>query len=180
MSTAKVELIPMQCVRCQQAIPAQPAEVVWVCPHCGQCMQLSDEHGLLPQTIHYAAGIPANTPGKPVWVVAGTVALQRETYSGNETRDMQQFWAQPRWFFIPAYTLPLDQLAQSGVNLLRQPVALQETQTPAPFLPITVHAEDIRPLAEYIILTVEAERRDQLKTLTFTLQLGQPDLWIFP
>lgn len=180
MSSSQVELIPMQCIRCQQPIPAQPDEVVWVCHTCGQGLVLSDDRGLLPQVVHYSAGIPANTQGKPIWVAPGQVTLQRETFQGNETPDMQQFWAQSRWFFIPAYSLALDQLAETGVRLLRQPLALQEVTTPAPFLPVTVHPEDVRPLAEYVLLSVEAERRDQLRTLSFTLQLGQPDLWILP
>jgi predicted RNA-binding Zn-ribbon protein involved in translation (DUF1610 family) len=179
MSQATVKLIPMQCVRCQQAIPAQPDEVVWVCSFCGQGQVLSDEKGLLPQTVHYAAGIPANMAGKPVWVAAGQVTLHRETYHGNNERDMQQFWAQPRWFFIPAYNLTLEQLSTTGVNLLKQPIPLQEVETRSPFLPITVHPEDIRPLAEFIILAVEAERSDQLRNLTYDLKLGPPDLWIF-
>ncbi len=36
MSQATVKLIPMQCVRCQQPLTAQPDEVVWVCANCGQ------------------------------------------------------------------------------------------------------------------------------------------------
>jgi hypothetical protein len=180
MTPATIALIPMQCVRCQQPLMAQPDEVVWVCQNCGQGLVLSDEQGLLPQTIHYAANIPANAVGKPVWVASGQVTLQRETFGGNDTREMLEFWAQPRWFFIPAYTLPLDQLADAGVRLLRQPLVLQEVTNIAKFLPVTVHPEDVRPLAEYVILAIEAERRDQLRSLNFNLQLGAPDLWIFP
>jgi hypothetical protein len=180
MSPASVALIPMLCIRCQQMIPAQPDEVVWVCQNCGQGMVLSNEHGLLAQAIHYAPGIPANTPGKPVWVASGQVAIQRDTYQGNDARDMEQFWSQPRWFFIPAYALNLDQLAEAGVGMLRSPLALQEAPAPAPFLAVTVPPEDVRPLAEYILLAIEAERRDKLRSLSFTLQLSQPELWIFP
>ena len=180
MSPAAVELIPMLCLHCQQPVPAQPDEVVWVCQTCGQGMVLSDDHGLLQQIIHFSAGIPANTQGKPVWVVSGAVTLQRETFSGDNSRDMQQFWSQPRWFFIPAYNLTLDQLVDAGLRFLKQPLLLQESGTPASFLPVTVHPEDIQPLAEFIILAVEAERRDQLQKISFTLQLGQPELWIFP
>ncbi len=180
MSAAKVALIGMQCVRCQQAIAANPDEVVWVCQQCGQGLVLSDEKGLLPQIVHYAAGIAQNTPGKPVWVAAGQTTLQRQTYRGDNSRDMLAFWATPRWFFIPAYSLPLDDLAEMGVRLLRQPPTLQEGSGPAAFLPVTVHPEDIRPLAEYLVLALEADRRDFLRSLTFTLQLGTPELWIFP
>jgi hypothetical protein len=130
--------------------------------------------------VHYSTGIAPNAPGKPVWLVSGQADLHRETYSGDNSRDMQAFWSQPHWFFIPAYELPLDDLAESGVKMLRQPLIFQETNIPSPFLPVTVHPEDIFPLAEYLVLAFEADRRDYLRTLTFTLQLGSPDLWIIP
>jgi hypothetical protein len=180
MTPVKVELIAMQCVRCQQAIAANPDEVVWVCTQCGQGLVLSDENGLLPQVIHYAAGILPNAKGKPVWVTTAQAMLQRETYDGDKTRDMQEFWSQPRWFFIPAYDLSLNDLAEIGVRQLRQPPALQEGTSPAGFLPVTVHPEDIRPLAEYLVQALEADRSDHLRELSFTLQLGTPELWIFP
>lgn len=179
MSPAQVELIPMLCLKCQQPITARIEEVVWVCQDCGQGLVLSDEKGLLPQVVHYAAGIPANTTGKPVWVAPGQVTLQRQTYSGDRSQEMLAFWSQPRWFFIPAYELTLDQLAQTGVNMLKQPIPMQEAGSPAAFLPVTVPPEDIYPLAEYLIMAVEAERSDKLRALSFNLQLGQPELWIF-
>lgn len=180
MSPAPVELIPMFCLKCQQPVLAQPDEVVWYCQNCGQGMLLSDDHGMLPQAIHFSGGIPANAQGKPVWVVAGSVTLQRQTFSGDNSGDMQQFWAQPRRFFIPAYSLTLDQLVDAGLKFLKAPLPLQESATPAPFLAITVHPEDLVPLAEFIIVAVEAERRDQLQSINFSLQLGPPELWIFP
>lgn len=179
MSPARVELIPMLCLKCQQPIPARIDEVVWVCQTCGQGLVLTDKQGLLPQVVHYAGNIPANTPGKPIWVAPGQVSLQRQTYSGDQSKEMLEFWSQPRWFFIPAYELNLDQLAQTGVALLKQPLPMQEGGVPAAFLPVTVPPEDIYPLAEYLVLAVEAERRDKLRSLSFTLQLGQPELWIF-
>ena len=189
-----IELIPMQCVRCQNPLPAQPDEVFWVCASCGQAQLLSDERGLLPETIHYASGVPqkvagstatsaagstaTSAAGKPVWVVAGQVLLSRQTYNGDNSRDMQQFWAQPRRFFIPAYTLPLDQLVNACVSMLRQPPALPEGTSPAAFYPVTVHAEDLQALAEYAVLAVEADRKDMLKELTFQVQLGAPEMWV--
>lgn len=180
MSQAEIALIPLQCVKCQNPLLAQPDEVFWVCPTCGQGQILSDEHGLAAQPVHYAAGIPANTPGKPVWLVSGQVQLRRETYRGDESRNMLQFWQQPRPFYIPAYTLPLDQLVDACLRLLRQPLALAETPNRSPFHPVTVHAEDLQALAEYALLALEAERSDMLKQLDFNLQLGQPELWILP
>lgn len=183
MSQPSVALIPLLCTRCKTPVEANPDEVYWVCATCGQALLLDDEQGLLPQVIHYGAGLPQNTPGKPVWVFYGQVALQRQTYNnlfGDKMNEMLEFWQQPRWFYIPAYDLPLDALIETCVKLLRQPIGLQESSTAAPFLPVTVHPDDLRPLVEYLILAVEAERKDQLKSLNFTLQMSAPELWVLP
>jgi hypothetical protein len=38
----------------------------------------------------------------------------------------------------------------------------------------------VHPLAEFILLGIEADRKDALKTLNFTLDLERPQLWILP
>jgi len=177
--SAPVELIPMFCIRCQNAIPAQPDEVAWVCGQCGQGLLLSDEKGFTPLDFHYAADIPAGAIGKPFWIAAGKVDIHRTTYHGDSSGEMRTFWQIPHRFFIPAYELPLEAGITQGVNLLRQPPVLNPG-SPAKFAPITVPPEDIRPLAEFIILSIEAERKDDLKTVEFQLQLEEPQLWVLP
>jgi hypothetical protein len=182
MSALPIALIPMLCVRCQNPLAAQPGEVLWVCPGCGQGQLLSDTHGLLAQVVRYAVGIPQNSKGKPVWVAQGqATSLRRASFDTFDNRkDMEQFWSQPHSFFIPAYDLPLDQLTSTALGLLRQPVNLADAASPAAFYPVTVHPEDIQPLAEYIVLAFEADRKDRLKQLDFSLKLGEPELWVLP
>ena len=181
MTGETIQLVPMLCVRCQNPLPARPDEVFWVCQTCGQGQMLVDQHGLAADAVHYSAGIAQNTKGKPVWVMQVTVsAMLRQTFSGNNSANMQAYWGGPRIFFIPAYTLPLDQLIDASVKLLRQPPALQEGPSPAPFFAVTVHPEDLQPLAEFIVLAVEADRDDKLKQMQFVTTLGQPELWILP
>lgn len=177
--SAPVELIPMFCIRCQNAIPAQPDEVAWVCGQCSQGLLLSDEKGLTPLDFHYAADIPAGAGGKPFWVAAGKVDIRRTAFRGDRSGEMLTFWQTSRRFFIPAFELPLEEGTALGVNLLRQSPVLKPG-SPAKFAPITVPPEDMRPLAEFIILSIEAERKDDLKTVEFQLQLEEPQLWVLP
>ena len=175
-----VELIPMLCIRCQAPLPAQPDEVAWVCQPCQQGQQLSEEGNLQALEVHYAASIPAAATGRPFWVAQGRVQIrQRQTYQGNQSRDAQAFWQTPRLFFVPAYALPLEQLVQTGTERLRQPPALQPGP-PAAFSPVNFLPSDVRPLAEYIILAIEAGRKDDLRSLEFDLQLDPPQLWVLP
>lgn len=186
--TAPVQLIPMLCLRCQSPLSSQVDEVAWVCPQCGQGMLLSDEKGVAPLTVRYTAGLKPNVPGKPFWVAQGQAALTRETYGGNflggifgsGEKDMQNFWSQPRTFYIPAYTLDLEQLIQTGVAFVQQSPASSEIAGPHPFHPVTLKPEDMRPLAEFIVMAIEADRKDKLKRLEVNLNLAAPELWILP
>ncbi len=78
-----VELIPLVCLKCDTPVPAQPDEVAWVCTRCGQGLLLneSDDRGLSPLVVQYAAGLDPARPGKPFWVAEGSVQLQRSTYA---------------------------------------------------------------------------------------------------
>ncbi len=174
-----VALIPLVCIQCSTPIPAQPEEVAWVCSQCGQGQALDDEKGLAPLEIHYAAGIPPQAKGKPFWVAEGKVSLNRDTYTGDQSREAEQFWGQPRRFFIPAFSTTLDNGLELANRLLLNPPAL-EAGPPVSFEAVVVAQEDVRSLAEFVVVSVEAERKDKLKELRFSVQLSQPVLWVLP
>lgn len=179
-------LIPLMCIRCQTPILAKPDEVAWVCANCGQGMLLDDAKGLQPLDFHFNAGLADGSPGKPVWVVEANVKLRRSTYRGNESDSMAAFWSAPRRFFIPAYELPLDALVTYGVGAVQQnpvlaaasPVAEPVEAIKAVFIPITVHPHDLSPLVEFIVVAIEAARKDMLKELAFEVTLGEAQLWV--
>ncbi len=175
-----VELIPMFCTKCQNAIPAGIHETAWVCGQCGQGLLLSDDKGVIPFPIRFAADLPAGKAGRPFWVVNGRASLQRSTYRGNQTAEMTSFWKEARRFFVPAYELPLDKMIEIGAALLQSVPPPTQEGPPAPFLPVVVTREDIHALAEFIVMGVEASRKDNLKELIIELALEDPQLWILP
>lgn len=174
-----ITLVPLVCPQCATPIPAEPDEVAWVCSQCGKGLALDESQGLQPLQVHFAAGLPADAPGKPYWVVEGQVSLQRETYHGASSREAQEFWSQPRRFFIPAFTCSLEELLAQSIRWLAQPPKLEEGPAGS-FAPATLASEDVRPLAEFVVMAVEAGRRDKLKSAQISLQLSTPELWVFP
>jgi hypothetical protein len=174
-------LLPLQCLKCQTPLLAEPDEVAWLCPTCGQAVLLDEAQpaGLAPLEIHFATGIQSGQRGRPFWVAQGVVSINRETYSGDESRQAQEFWRTPRTFFIPAYACALEELIGLGMQLLKQPLSIMPGQTAA-FLPVTLALEDVRPMAEFIIMGIEAERRDMLKSINTQLNLAAPVLWVLP
>jgi hypothetical protein len=174
-----VQLVPLLCCKCQTAIPAGVDEVAWVCPTCGQGLLLSDEHATQPLEVRYAAGIQPGQLGRPFWVVTGNVSMRvREIFrSGDQGGQARDFWATPRTFYIPAYASTLDQTIETGTRMLLSPPNLQAGPAAA-FLPVMTPPNDVQPYAEFIIMGIEAGRRDQLKQVIFDLQLGEPQLWV--
>jgi hypothetical protein len=167
------------CVQCGTAIPAEPHEAAWVCAQCGQGMALDPVKGLAALPVYYTGGIPSGGRGKPYWVADGRVTLRRETYRSNShsSRESELFWSNVRRFFVPAYAADTETLLRTGVNYLTTPPMLQ-SGPPAPFEPVTLSIEDIQPVAEFIVMAVEAGRKDALKRAQFELQLSRPALWV--
>jgi hypothetical protein len=176
-----IALAPLVCLHCSTPIPAETDERAWVCAQCGQGMALDTQKGLLPLQVYYAEGIPPNTPGKPFWVSQGQVTLERDVYrsSGRSAQEAGQFWSQPRRFIIPAYPTSQEDLLAQAARFLLQPPALKPG-SPAGFEPVTLSMEDIQPVAEFIVMAIEAGRKDMLKNIRFTLKLTLPTLWIMP
>ncbi|MGQ0601378.1 MAG: hypothetical protein ACT4QE_06735, partial [Anaerolineales bacterium] len=176
-----ITLQPLLCANCRTNLPAYPDEVAWRCSNCGVGWQLSDTAptGLEMLSLHFDARCNPQVHGRPFWVASGMVGLNRDTFSGDESKKATQVWAQPRQFFVPAFTCPLDTLIELGRELLLKPPGLQPGE-PARFTAVTLLPKDVRALAEFIVMSLEAERSDKIETITFDLRLQKPELWVLP
>jgi hypothetical protein len=48
------------------------------------------------------------------------------------------------------------------------------------FVPVTVAGDDVGVWAEFLVMALEAARKDKVKKIDFNLKLGEPQLWILP
>ena len=174
-----VVLVPLTCPKCATPVPAGLEERAWVCAQCGMGLVLDESLGLTSLAVHYSANVKPNTTGKPFWTALGSYSLQRETFAGDKDRDAERFWSQPRRFFVPAFDCPLETHLSLGNQMLLQPPDLQEGPA-VDFEPVTAGREDVKALAEFIAMTIEAGRDDKLKEVRFKLDLSEPELWILP
>lgn len=179
--TEPIELVPLRCVRCDTPVPAHTDEVAWVCQQCGQGLLLDEEQGLTAVEVRYVTGLAPGTKGKPYWVIDGLASVERETYGtfGKKNREADRFWGDSKLFFVPAFTSSLDTLLNLGTSMLLHPPNLIE-DTSVPFESVTLAPRDIPAIIEFIVLAIEAERKDKLKTIKVSLKLGTPVLWVLP
>lgn len=187
MSQKPVSLIPLVCAKCRAPVPARPDEVAWVCEQCGQGLLLDEtpEPGpgacaTIPIDVYFSNEIKQGAQGRPFWVSRGTVTLtRRETYKGDEGKAARAYWSQPRLFYIPAWGENLETLVKIGLGRLDNPVPMTPGSR-APFTPVLTLPGDIRALAEFMIVSLEASRRDAMRQIAFDLQLEPAQLWVLP
>ncbi len=178
-------LIPLTCPACRAGLDAEAEQAVFRCDQCGASWSLDDTPGaparLRSLTIRYADALRGSAMGRPFWVAGGQVQVGHRDVHGRGSRDQEaaQQWATPRRFFIPAFKCDLNSTIQLGRQLLVE-APTPPNGSPAPFLPVVVSARDLHGLAEFVVVSIEAERGDNLKSLRYGLELGEPELWILP
>ena len=176
-----IELVPLVCIQCSTAIPAGVEEVAWGCDQCGQGMVLDEAHGLEALDIHYSADIAQNSTGKPYWVADGQVTMERKTYgsAGKHGIAAKQFWGQSRCNIFRQRGSRWMLLLEVAKAMLLNPPRLSSGSA-TPFEAVTLYRDDVLAAAEFIVIAIEAERKDKIKSIDFELKLSKPVLWILP
>jgi len=178
--SGSVELVLLKCPQCSTPLPAEEDEIAWVCATCGRGWQLTDT-GLSPLTVYWMAA-PLNAKPeswRAMWIFNGQVRFQqRENW--QRAADPDALWQRPVRFYVPAYACPLEHLEKLGAELTRKQVILPVGPALGALKGVTLLPADASAAAEFIVLTVEAERKDKIKAINFTLQFGPADLWVLP
>ncbi len=181
-ASASVQLVRLTCVKCNTPLPAEETDIAWVCANCEQGMLLTPT-GLAPITVRWAAAKSgaANLRWLPFWSFTGAVRFnQRLNFGGRSEADA--LWQQPQRFFVPAYPCSLPDLQAMGAALLKR--RLNPTPGPTPaggqLAHCTLFPADAKQAAEFVVLTIEAERKDKLKKIEFTIEATEPELWLLP
>ena len=190
--TTSVELVPLKCLHCGVYVPAEEEEVAWACQQCGQGMQLTAA-GLAQLTVNWAAARKKDdaVQWRPFWVFEGTVNLiRRETYGGGgvlatltslvDPNAPDKLWNVPRRFYVPAFPASLEKIETLGADLTRKQVALKAGPAAGVLSDCTLFPDDARQAVEFVVLTIEADRKDRLREVDFNLNLGEPELWVLP
>ncbi len=73
----------------------------------------------------------------------------------------------------------MKRVASTG-ELTRRQLPLQPGPAAGAVKQCTLLPDDARRAADFIVPTVEAERKDIIRNLSFALDLGQPELWMLP
>jgi hypothetical protein len=174
--SASVELVLLKCPQCGTPVPAEEDEVAWTCATCGAGLLLTDD-GLKPLKVQWAERRHGTAAWRPFWVIPGSVQFTDRQSFGRAAKP-DEVWSGPVRFFVPAFPASLQEIEELGARMTRGQPTLTPGPPQGPIRQCVLLPEDARQAAEFIVLTIEAERKDKLRSLRFSLSLGEPELWM--
>ena len=177
-----IELIPLVCLNCSTPIPAeQQRDGLGVRPmRPGDGAGCAERADTVSRYITPKAYSPRGAASPTGWPTGRSACSGKSTVpAARAPRKPCSSGAARGSFVIPAYSLPQEDLLAQTTRFLLQPPALKPGPQ-APFEPVTLSMDDIHPVAEFIVMAIEAGRKDMLKDIHFSLELSRPSLWILP
>ena len=181
-----MKLLALKCPVCGQRLsPKNDQVVVMACGQCDTAVSINTDSGVSQTTVQYAQAKENAEAWLPMWVFDARVNItSRRTRNrdGRSDKASQELWGSPRQLFVPAWTLDMQTARQLGTKLIENQPHLQVTDKPnrATMTEVVVQQEDALKLVEFIILSIEAERKDWLTDLKFDIQTQAANLWIIP
>jgi len=181
-----MKLVALRCPVCAQPLlPDEDETIVMSCGRCYTAVSIND-HGINPTDIQFAAATTDEiSDWLPFWIFNARVNLsERKTQGGKKSirEAAAHFWATSRKLYVPAWEMPLKQAQAIGGNLVKKQPQYQPIDAPpeAVIKAATVTSEDALKLLEFVVLSLEAERPDWLKSIQFTIEVSNVTLWAIP
>ena len=182
-----MKLLALRCPQCAQPVqPDTDDAVVMSCRNCFTAVSISDS-GLQEMSVQFAA--PTADAGisdwLPFWIFKAQVNLQDRQTQGGNRKDREaaaHFWATSRRLYVPAWELPVRQAREIGGDLVKRQTQFQpiDPLAEAVLKTAVVTATDALKLLEFVVLTLEAQRSDWLKSIRFEIDAKPPTLWALP
>lgn len=181
-----MKLVLLRCPNCSEPLKPDNDDVVLACSNCHSPSAIAVNGAVLMQV---QFGVPPGfkgDPGRwmPFWVFEGQVkVIKRETQGGrSRTKDMAKLWGARRRFFVPAWDLDPHTSQDVGSRMVQQQPSFGKIERPAgaQLQTAVVTPNDAKMLIEFIVLAIEARRKDWLRDLVFKLDVDEPKMWALP
>lgn len=182
-----MKLLLLRCPVCGEGLKPRNEDIIFGCPNCQAAVSLTDQ-GIHQTEVRYAEperDLSEVTHWLPIWVFNARVHIKsRETQggSGKHREEAERMWQEPRRLYVPAWEQPVPQARQQGHQMVLRQTVWNPIERPAGAVitAAVIDQQDARQFLNFIILSIEAERKDWLRDLKFDIEAGSAVLWAVP
>lgn len=183
MSDFKLEAI--KCKNCGSGLVVEINDNITYCGSCGSGFEIINGE-LSPIEINFAsAAIPGNSEMvyKPFWLIKADVEILERTSSGGFFKNLfggKQENTGSIIFYIPAFYCNLDSVKElASAFTQKNPVASPQKYN-AKITGFAYGKEDAKKLAEFLLISFEAEKSDMMKTFRYNINFNSFEILGIP
>lgn len=179
-----LRLVALKCEKCGSLLDADQNDVVYYCNNCDTGYELINEKDeLVPAEVDFA--LPANVMDAeviyyPFWVFDADITISSRDVSGSSGIIGELFKKNQgdggtaghvKKFYVPAFDTSLENIKKLGLGFTQhQPD--YETVTKDKVRGCIYSSKDAEKIAEFIFLSLEAEKPDKLSSISYDLGLS--------
>ena len=183
MADFKLEAI--KCKSCGSGLVVEINDCVTYCGSCGNGFEIINGE-LNPIEINFAsAAIPGNAEViyKPFWLIKTSVEILERTAAGGFMKNIFGGSSESSGditFYIPAFYCKLDDLKKlASAFTQKNPVASPQKYN-AKITGFAYGKDDAKKLAEFILISFEAEKSDTMKTFRYNINYNSFEILGIP
>jgi len=183
-----LRLVALKCEKCGSLLDAGQSDVVYYCNNCDTGYELINEKDdLVPVDVEFA--LPENTRDAeiiyyPFWVfdtdieissreASGTIGslgkfIKKKVGAEGDVKPVEKF-------YVPAFDTSMENIKKLGLEFTQnQPD--YDTIKKDKIKGCIYSREDAAKIADFIFLSLEAEKADMLKHISYSLGLSSPKI----
>ncbi|HCA42227.1 MAG TPA: hypothetical protein DEP28_03125 [Bacteroidetes bacterium] len=174
-TTLDFKLVAVKCKNCDSGLVVEVNDNITYCTSCGSGFEIIDGE-LIPIEINFASPAMRGN-GEPVyrpfWLLKTTVTILERNASGNFFKNLfgsnNPTGSGSVMFYIPAFYCSLDNMKVLAQEFtMKNPVASPQKFN-TKLVGFAYGKEDAKKLAEFVLISMEAEKSDMMKTFKYNI-----------
>jgi hypothetical protein len=183
MSDFKLEAI--KCKNCGSGLVVEINDYVTYCGSCGSGFEIVNGE-LQPIEINFSAtAIPGNSEVvyKPFWLMKTNVEILERTAAGGFMKNLfggSSATSGEITFYIPAFYCTLDNLKKIASTFTQKNPVASPQKYNSKLTGFAYGKEDAKKLAEFLLISFEAEKSDTMKTFRYNITYNSCEILGIP
>jgi hypothetical protein len=170
------KLIALKCPTCDSGLMVEVNDTVCYCSSCGNGYEIKDDQ-LVPIEVNFAKPLVQGQGEiiyKPFWTLNSYVKILSRDASGGWVSNLFGSKNKPEGdvlFYVPAFWMTIDSVKNiGGAFTTKNPVASPQKYN-VKMTGFNFSKYDARKIAEFIFLSIEAEKSDTIKSISYDIDV---------
>ena len=170
------KLVAIKCKTCDSGLVVAVNDNITYCQSCGSGWEII-EGELKPIEINFAAAAMRGDGEliyKPFWLVTANIHIHSRESSGGFFSNLfggnKEQTSGTIKFYVPAFTCDLEKMKNIALAFTSSNPAPSPQKFNTKLIGFNYGKEDAKKLSEFLLITIEAEKSDTMKTFEYDIQ----------